>query len=238
MSTLLFILLQEAPAAGVETLAESAQNTFDLILKGGITMAVIGVLSIVTFYFFFERLMVIGKAARLPKKIVHTVRELVSVGDWEGAEEECEKSASPAARVLQVGIRHHRKANQALASIMENTGRIELSRLERNISVLGTISTLAPMLGFLGTVLGMIRAFQSISDDPTGVTASALSTGIYEAMVTTAGGLIVGMFAYAFYNFLVRRIAKAANHMEETIEVFINDINQPENMLNEADINQ
>lgn len=232
MSLLLSILLQEAPTSFLANFSEQAGFTYELVLKGGITMAVIGILSILTFFFFFERLLVIGRASRLPKKVVDKVRENVFIGEWEGAMEECENDSSPAGRVLQAGIRHHEKANDSLALIMENTGRIEMNRLEKNVSILGTISTVAPMLGFLGTVLGMINAFKAISEDTTGVTANTLASGIYEAMVTTAGGLIVGMFAYVFYNMLIRKIARAGNHMEETIEVFINDINIPEKQLN------
>ena len=200
---------------------------FELLSKGGWVMVVLGLLLLIAIYLFIERLIAIQKARKNPKQLLQQVKEAVRRGDIESAKVACARQTTPMSNLLQSGLNHIGSTLKNIEASIENTGKLEVYRLEKNVGVLGTISGVAPMIGFLGTVIGMINAFMSMSQAEGAISAKELSTGIYEAMVTTAGGLCVGIIAYIAYNYLVRLVGDVVHHMEVVSIEFIDLLQQP-----------
>ena len=165
-------------------------NMLELIMKGGWIMIPLFILSFVTVYILIERYLSIRAAAKDPSQFVEKVKEAVSKGDIAGAKSLCEKEDTPVARMIGKGIQRLGSPMSTIEATIENVAKIEVNRLEKNLSALATISGAGPMIGFLGTVLGMIKAFMSIAAVEGQISPSKLAGGIYEAMVTTAAGRI------------------------------------------------
>jgi len=209
--------------AGGDTL-----SVLDLLSKGGFVLIIIFLLSVVAVYVFVERYRTIKAASKTPENFMIDIRERVLKGDIEGAKLECVKVDSPIARMIEKGVSRVGSALKNIEVSIENVGKIEIYKLEKNLSVLATISGAAPMLGFLGTVIGMIRAFIAIAQEEGSVSPKLLSQGIYEAMITTAAGLVVGILAYLAYNFLVTRVQKLVHKMEYNSIEFIDLLQEPQ----------
>ena len=194
-----------------DVLANSTDSVriIDLLLQGGFMMIPILVLSIVAVYIFVERVRTINGASKTPDEFMSQIRQQVEKGDVNGAKLTCQHHDSPVARMIEKGITRIGSPLKNIEVSIENVGKIEIFKLEKNLSLLATISGAAPMLGFLGTVIGMIQAFISIAQEEGSVSPKLLSEGIYTAMVTTAAGLFVGILAYLGYNYLVTRVQKA-----------------------------
>jgi biopolymer transport protein ExbB len=227
---LLSILLQIADSVSNNSLAGTPTdgiNLWEIIVKGGSTMVVLFILSIIALYVFVERFMLIQKAQASPEMLLSKVKRAVTQGDLEGAKYVCRQDGTPMAKMLVQGLEHIGSPLQNIEASIENTAKLELYRLEKNISILGTISGAAPMIGFFGTVIGMIRAFIAIAQEEGSVSPRLLSEGIYEAMVTTAGGLFVGILAYVAYNFMVRQVADVVYKMEVTSIEFLDLLQKP-----------
>jgi biopolymer transport protein ExbB len=230
---LLFVFLfQDAtPAAVMEGMSSAAPqedvSLWDLFMAGGVTMFPIVGMSFIAVYITIERYRVIAKARKAPVEMLAKVKEAIAQGDINRAQLICEEYDTPSAVMLYKGLSHLGTTVSNIEKAVENAGRIEVYQLEKNLSILGTISGGAPMIGFLGTVTGMIGAFIAIAQQEGGVSPKLLSSGIYEAMVTTCAGLIVGIFAYIAYNMLVRQIAEAVHYMEITSIEFIDTLNRP-----------
>ncbi len=199
----------------------------DLVLKGGWIMAIIGILSLIAFYIFFERYFVISKAARQDKNFMNNIRNYILDGKLESAKALCVTNNSPIGRMIDKGLSRIGKPLNDINAAIENVGKLEVSRLEKNIAGLATIAGAAPMLGFLGTVIGMIRAFYDMSMAGNNINIELLSRGIYQAMITTVGGLIVGIIAYIFYNVLVARVQKVVYNLEITASEFMDVLHEP-----------
>ena len=199
----------------------------DLVLRGGWIMGIIGVLSVVAFYIFFERYFVIGRAAREDKGFMDNIRTFIHEGKLESAKALCVANKSPIGRMIDKGLTRIGKPLNDINTAIENVGKLEVSKLEKNVAGLATIAGAAPMLGFLGTVIGMIRAFYDMSMAGNNINIELLSRGIYQAMITTVGGLVVGITAYIFYNILVARIQKVVYKLEITATEFMDVLHEP-----------
>lgn len=216
------MLLQLEAAPNLETI-----SVLDLLIKGGYMIVPILLLWIGAIYIFVERLLVLKNAAKTPTDFKEQIRHKVTSGDVEGARMLCLQTDTPAARMVEKGISRLGHPLKNIEVSIENTGKIEIYRLEKNLSMLATISGAAPMIGFLGTVTGMIQAFIAIAQEEGAVSPKLLSSGIYEAMVTTAAGLFVGILAYLGYNFLVARVSKLIHMMEYTAIDFVDLLQEP-----------
>lgn len=224
-----FILLQINEAAEQITGAEGEITLpiLDLVIRGGWIMGIIGILSVVAFYIFFERYFVIGRASRQDKNFMNNIRSYIHEGKLESARALCVANKSPIGRMIDKGLARIGKPLNDINAAIENVGKLEISKLEKNVAGLATIAGAAPMLGFLGTVIGMIRAFYDMSMAGNNINIDLLSRGIYQAMITTVGGLIVGIIAYIFYNILVSRIQTVVNNLEITASEFMDVLHEP-----------
>lgn len=199
----------------------------ELLLQGGFMMIPILLLSLVAIYIFVERVLTIKKASKTPHQFMSQVKERVQKGDIAGAEMLCGQYDSPIARMIEKGINRIGNPLKNIEVSIENVGKIEIFKLEKNLTLLATISGAAPMLGFLGTVIGMIEAFIAIAQEEGSVSPKLLSEGIYTAMITTATGLFVGIIAYIGYNYLVSRVQKVIHNMEYSSIEFIDLLQEP-----------
>lgn len=183
--------------------------------------------SVIAVYIFFERLFTINRANQNPDQFMAQINEKVLRGDIPSARLLCAQFDSPIARMIEKGISRIGSPLKNIEASIENVGKIEIFRLEKNLSVLATISGVAPMMGFLGTVIGMVQAFIAIAQQEGSVSPKLLADGIYTAMITTVAGLIVGIIAYLGYNYLVTRVSKVIHRMEYASIHFIDLLQEP-----------
>jgi biopolymer transport protein ExbB len=203
-------------------------SVLDLAIEGGFMMVPILILSVIAIYLFFERLMIINKANQNPDQFMNRVKESVLKGDINGAKFLCAQNDSPVARMIQKGLSRIGSPLKNIEASIENVGKLEIFKLEKNLSAIATIAGAAPMMGFLGTVIGMVQAFIAIAQEEGSVSPKLLSSGIYTAMITTVAGLMVGIIAYLAYNFLVTRVQKVIHKMEYTSIEFIDLLQEPQ----------
>jgi biopolymer transport protein ExbB len=202
-------------------------SVLSLALKGGPLMIPIAISSIVAIYIFIERWLTVNRADKSPDSFMENIKGLVLKGDINGAKIICSQFDNPVARMIEKGLSRIGSPLKTIEASVENVAKIELFRLEKNLSVLATISGVAPMMGFLGTVMGMVQAFISIAQEEGTISPKLLSNGIYEAMITTVAGLIVGIIAYLGYNYLVTRVSKLVHKMEYSSIEFIDLLQEP-----------
>lgn len=196
-------------------------NLWNMAMKGGWIMVVLAVLSLVCFYILFERNYVIRKAGKEDPLFMDRIRDYISAGETRAAIAYCHTVNTPAARMIEKGIKRlGRPANDVQAAI-ENVGNMEVAKLEKGLTIMATISSGAPMIGFLGTVTGMVRAFFEMANAGNNIDITLLSGGIYEAMITTIGGLVVGIIAMFAYNYLVTLIDGVVSKMEAKTMAFM-----------------
>ena len=202
-------------------------SVWGLAMKGGPIMIPIVLSSFVAVYIFFERLATINRANKNPDSFINQIKDLVQRGDVSGARLLCNQYDTPIARMLEKGVARIGSPLKSIEASVENVAKIELFKLEKNLSVMATVAGAAPMMGFLGTVMGMVTAFISISQEEGSVSPKLLANGIYEAMITTVAGLIVGIVAYLGYNFLVTRVSKMVHKMEYSAIEFLDLLQEP-----------
>ncbi len=202
-------------------------TTLDILLQGGWVMWPILLLSFVTIYLFVERLLTLKKAASDPATIMDRIRDYVRSANIDGAQAYCESQDKPITRILAHGLERLGRPIAEIQDAVNSAGKHEAFELERRIDMLATVAGIAPMLGFLGTVTGMIDAFQRIQNLQGNVNPSVLAGGIWEALLTTAAGLVVGIVALFFYNFLFQRIRRLVNDMERSATEFIDLLQAP-----------
>ena len=223
--TPLFILAQEVantPAAAEETL-----NVWSLCLKGGIIMIPLLILSLVSIYIFIERSLALRKAATEDATFMKKIKDYIHDGEIESATLLCRKTDTPYARLIQKGIsRIGRPMNDVLVAI-ENVGNIEIANRGKGFTWLATTAAGAPMIGFLGTVTGMVKAFFALSTAGNNANITVLAGGIYEALVTTVAGLVVGIIALFAYNYLTARVNHVMNQLENKTMEFMDLLNEP-----------
>ncbi len=209
MLTSILLQINEMNSVAVQTVAQTGVDklsVMDLAVKGGWIMIVLLILSIIAVYIFIERYIAINKSLKEDASFMNSVREFIHNGNIEGAKSLAKSSNTPIARMIEKGLSRLGRPLPDINAAIENVGNLEVSRLERGVSMVGTIAGVGPMIGFLGTVTGMVRAFFDMSKAGNNIDIQLLSGGIYEAMITTVGGLIVGIVAYLLYNLLITRI--------------------------------
>ncbi len=210
------------PAATDETI-----SILELAMKGGPVMIPILLCSVIAVYIMIERYFAIRKATQDDPGFMNNIRDYILNGNIEAAKALCKNTTTPVARMIEKGIARIGKPLGDIEKAIENVGNIEVVKLEKGLSLLGTCAGAAPMLGFLGTVSGMIRAFYNMSKAGKTVEISVLSGGMYEAMVTTVAGLIVGIVALVGYNLLSAMVQKAVYKMENTSIEFLDLLHEP-----------
>ena len=240
---MLFTLLQIDSVAAIEQVAtevaaapQQQEMTYSLIemaCKGGWLMLVLLALSIIAFYIFGKKWWMIRQAGKIDKHFMEDIRDYIHEGKIKSALTLCEKYDSPVARLVQKGIERMGRPLADIQTAVENTGNLEVARLEKGLPFLATCAGGAPMVGFLGTVVGMIQAFFNMSQAGNNLDITMLSSGIYTAMVTTVGGLIVGILAYFGYNYLTNQISGLVFKMESATINFMDLLNEPAGEENE-----
>ena len=228
---MLFNLLQAAEtAAEIPAQALPQEMDFSLIemaVKGGWLMLVLLILSIMAIYIFGNKWWMIRKAGKIDKNFMKDIHDLIYEGKIKSAMALCQKYDSPVARLVEKGVERIGRPLTDIQTAVENMGNVEVARLEKGLPMLATIAGGAPMIGFLGTVTGMIRAFFEMANAGNNIDITLLSGGIYEAMVTTVGGLFVGIIAYFGYNYLTSQISNLVFKMESTTIEFIDMLHEP-----------
>lgn len=232
-------VMQTAP--GAEALADSLAtanpvltqvtpetiNMFDMAVKGGWIMIVLAVLSVLCFYILFERIYVIRRAGKEDPLFMEKIKDYITSGDVKSALTYCRDMNTPSARMIERGISRLGRPVADVQVAIENAGNFEVAKLEKGLTIMATISGGAPMIGFLGTVTGMVRAFFEMANAGNNIDITLLSGGIYEAMITTVGGLIVGIIAMFAYNYLVTLVDGVVNKMEAKTMAFMDLLNEP-----------
>ena len=220
-----------AATAAVSEPTQETLSIMDLMLSGGIggqiIMLLMVLLSIAMVYIFVNRMGAIKRANKIDPQFMKDIKDHVASGNVQSAINLCERSDSTVARMILKGLTRIGKPLQDISASIENQGKLEIQRLERNLPYLATIAGGAPMLGLLGTVIGMILAFKEMANAGGGVQIDMLAEGIYVAMTTTAAGLVVGIFAYFGYNFLVTRVESVIYKMETSSTEFLDLLDEP-----------
>ena len=219
--------MPDLTAVAVPTEAEI--NVIDLAFKGGWIMVVLLLLSLMAISIFVQRLIIIRRAGKEDETFMNRIKDYIHEGKVDSALNLCRSTNTPSARMIEKGItRLGRPMNDVLVAI-ENVGNLEIAKLEKGFPCIATPAAGAPMLGFLGTVTGMVRAFFDMANAGTNVDVSLLSGGIYEALVTTVGGLVVGIITLFAYNYLVSQVDNVVNKMEARTMEFMDLLNEPAN---------
>jgi len=220
-------LNQAAAALPKPQPTELTLSIWDLAVKGGPVMIPIVLLSVVAIYIFVERYIVISKASKEDANFMNNIRDFMMNGRLDSALSLCKNNSSPIARMIEKGLQRLGKPLGDIHTAIENVGNLEVAKLEKNVSVVATVSGAAPMLGFLGTVTGMVQAFYDMSMAGNNIDIQLLSSGIYQAMVTTVAGLIVGILAYLCYNILIAKVQKVVFMLEARALEFMDLLHEP-----------
>ncbi len=216
-----------------DLITEESQSFLDIIIEGGplgmFIYAIMFTLSIIAFYIFVERYFTIKKAAKEDIGFIENIRAYVNSENIQAAKSLCQSTNSPVARMVEKGLMRIGKPLRDIDAAIENVGNLEIFKLEKNLSTLASIAGAAPMIGFFGTVTGMIMAFYEMSTSEN-VTPDALASGIYQALITTAFGLFIGILAFVGYNLLVASVEKVVYKMERTTTEFMDLLQEPQSV--------
>ena len=219
------LLMQEGQEAA--TMAAEKLTLLDFAIKGGWVMIPIVLLFLVATYIFIERLYVIKKASKQDFNFMNRIKDYIHDGKIDAAIALCKSTDSPSARMIEKGISRLGRPLHDISTAIENVGKLEISKLERGFPTLATIAGAEPMLGFLGTVIGMVKSFYNMEQAGNNIDISIMSGGIYTALITTVAGLIVGILGYFAYNTLVVRTEKVVFNLEATMTEFLDILNEP-----------
>jgi biopolymer transport protein ExbB len=215
-----------ATAAANAVTADQQIKLLDLLMKGGVLMIPLGILSVIAVFAFVERYLTISKAGKLEDNFMPMIRDHISNGNISAARSLSKNTNSPIARMIDKGVQRIGKPIENIEKSMENVGKLEIYKMEKNLVVLSIIAGIAPMFGFLGTIAGMIQTFFNISIT-SDITLGTSAGGIYVKMITSATGLIIGLVAYIGYSFLNAQIDKVINKMEGASAEFIDILQEP-----------
>jgi biopolymer transport protein ExbB len=201
-------------------------SLLDLILKGGYIMIPIGILSIISIYVLIDKLIAVKKAGRVNSDFMNNVKDQIKKGNLDEASNICKSNPSAISTVINKGISRIGKPIKEIESAMESVGKLEVAKMEKNMSILGIVAGIAPMFGFIGTIIGVIKIFYDISlvDD---ISISLISNGLYQKMITSAAGLVVGVFAFVSYHYLNLLIDRSIYKIEEASVEFIDVLQDP-----------
>ena len=214
-------------AAGEMMVEQQSLNVIDLFLSGGWIMWVLLAMSVYSVYVFFERNAALRNALKEDKNFMSKIKDYIHSGNIENARSLCEQTDNPVARLVAKGISRIGRPLNDIQTAVENAGKIEVARLEKGLAGLASVSGGGPMIGFLGTVTGMIQAFYQMASAGNNIEVSSLAGGIYTALVTTVGGLIVGIIAYFAHNYLVSRVDRVVATLETRTMEFMDLLNDP-----------
>ena len=229
------IFLQQltvSPNAGSEAApiipTEDTMSILQLFIDGGLYIMIpLLIFNILAVYIFVERYLAIQKASKNDSTFMNNIKDFIHDGKIDAAKALCRSTDAPSARMIEKGISRIGKPLADISAAIENVGKLEIYKLEKTLAILATIAGAAPMIGFLGTVIGMIFTFHEMKISGNGVEISQLSGGIMQAMITTVAGLIVGIMAYVFYNFLVSKVEKVVYKLEVTSVEFMDLLQEP-----------
>ncbi|MCU0388422.1 MAG: MotA/TolQ/ExbB proton channel family protein [Chitinophagaceae bacterium] len=223
-------ITNEASQAAIEASKVAGEgdsvSLWGLLWKGGPLMIPLAILFAATIFFFIERLLAIQKAGKLENNFMNIIRDHIMNGNLTAARSYAKNTDHPVARIVDKGIQRIGKPIEAIERSMENVGRLELYNLERNINILSMIAGMAPMFGFLGTIIGMVQMFYEINTSGK-FELNTIAGGIYVKMITSATGLIIGLIAYLLYNYLNTQVDKTANKMEVASADFLDLLQEP-----------
>lgn len=220
-------LILQVGAEQTENAGAMKLTLLDLTIKGGWVMIPIILLSFVAAYIFIERYYVIRNATREDNNFMNRIKDYIHDGKLDAALALCRSTDSPSARMVEKGITRLGRPLQDISTAIENVGKLEISKLEKGFPTLATITGAEPMLGFLGTVIGMVQSFYAMSQAGNNIEVSMMSDGIYTALITTVAGLIVGILGYFAYNTLVVRVERVVFNLEATLTEFMDILNEP-----------
>ena len=202
-------------------------NYWEMATKGGWIMVPLILLFLLSVYITVERIVTIRSASKEDPTFMNRIKEYILEGKVDSAMKLCQQTNSPSARMIEKGVSRLGRPMQDMMVAIENVGNLEISKLEKGLSLLATVAGGAPMIGFFGTVTGMVKAFFDMANSGNDVNMTVLSAGIYQAMITTVGGLAVGIVAYFFYNYLVSRVDSVIRKMEARTMEFLDILNEP-----------
>ena len=206
--------------------AAQTQNLWQTLERGGVLMIPLGVLFLAAIYFFFERLIAINRAAKIDDNFMRIIRDHIITGNVAAARSFSKNNENPVARIIDKGIQRIGKPIDAIEKSMDNVGALELYKLEKNLSIISIVARIAPLFGFLGTIIGMLALFKGIAAS-TEYTANTIADGIYIKMITSATGLIIGILAYIGHSYLVTQINRIENKMEIASAEFVDILQEP-----------
>jgi biopolymer transport protein ExbB len=213
-------------AAGGEAITETKVSLMSMIVKGGPIMLPLAILLIVSIYIIIERLFILSKAGKKNPTLVMTLKDMIHRGDISNARAFCKNLNTPETLMIEQGVSRIGQSVQEIRESMNKSGANEIAKLEKNLNVLNIIGRIAPMLGFVGTIIGVITIFYDISLAKT-VEIEVISTGLYQKMVTSASGLTIGLLAFVGYHWINSKIDRLAHHMEDTQIQFLDMLNEP-----------
>ncbi|HTC01226.1 MAG TPA: MotA/TolQ/ExbB proton channel family protein [Ferruginibacter sp.] len=222
LTTLLQIDTTAASAAGTT----HTESLWSLLAKGGVLMIPLGLLFALAVFFFIERLLAVRKASRIEDSFMNMIRDHITSGNLSAAKSLAKNTDNPVARMIEKGIQRIGKPIDAIEASMDNVGKLEMYKMEKNLSILSVISRIAPLFGFVGTIVGLVlllKEFATISNP----SVSQIADAMYVKLITSASGLIIGMLAYLGYSFLDTQINKTANRMEAASSEFIDILQEP-----------
>lgn len=235
----LILQIQQAGTAIADTLQQAAPlvtppagnaapslSFMELLMKGGYIMIPLGILSIAGLFIFFERLFTIRKFSNIDQNFLHQIRDFMHQGNIDAAKSLCKNTNSPVARMIYKGLMRLGKPVKEIEGAIENIGKLEIYQMEKNLGLLGTIASIAPMFGFLGTIFGVIKIFYNISLADN-ISIGLIAGGLYEKMITSAAGLLIGIFAYLAHHYLILMIDRVVNKMEINAIEFIDLLEEP-----------
>jgi len=228
-----FVLLQNVAANSLDSLSsamaakDAPVSYFELALKGGWVMIPIGILSLVAIYVFIERFMMLRNASQIDQNFMNRIKDYIHDGKVDSALALCQSTNNPLARMMEKGVSRIGRPLNDINTAIQNIGQVEIYKLEKGLAILASCAGGAPMLGFFGTVLGMVKTFMDMSGAGSSLDIGILSNGIYIALITTVGGLMVGIPAYFAYNYLVARVEELVNRLEAYSIEFMDLLNEP-----------
>jgi biopolymer transport protein ExbB len=222
--------LANSAATGIQTtdpdVTETKISLINMVIKGGPIMIPLAVLFLVSIYVLVERLIVIAKASKKSPNLILSLKDMIHSGNIATARSMCKNNNTPESTMIEQGIMRVGQPVQEIREALNKSGANEIGKLEKNLNILNIIGRIAPMFGFIGTIIGVIKIFYQISLAKT-VEIEVTSSGLYEKMITSAGGLVVGVFAFVGYHWLNARLDKLAHRMEDTQITFLDMLNEP-----------
>ncbi|MEO9021246.1 MAG: MotA/TolQ/ExbB proton channel family protein [Ginsengibacter sp.] len=202
------------------------QSLWETLVSGGVIMLPLGVLFVGALYFFFERMIAINKASKIDDNFMRIIRDHIISGNVSAARSFSKNNDNPVARIIDKGIQRIGKPIDAIEKSMDNVGALELYKLEKNLSIISIVARIAPLFGFLGTIVGMLALFKGIAAS-TEYTPNTIADGIYIKMITSATGLIIGILAYIGHSYLAAQITRIENKMEIASAEFVDVLQEP-----------